>query len=154
MIYHFANCQPMHHTAAIIRNIVNSRTLSRIEGDTETPLLPFNQRLIGNSKGGSLRLDHVQWFEILASTLGQQLWDVFRGLAVANDIALESLFQQTITLAAGGRSIYPDDLLGMGIHHGNNGQRVRVKVGVFISRSLILSKAKGLEKASVLIGMI
>lgn len=83
----------MHHATTIIRDIVNGRTLSRIKSNTKPPLLPFNQRLVGDSEGRTLRLDHIQWFEILAGPLGQQLWHVFGGLAMTNYIPLESLFK-------------------------------------------------------------
>ena len=48
LTHHLTNSQPVHDTAAIVPDIVNRRTLTRVEGDTEPPLLPFNKRFVGD----------------------------------------------------------------------------------------------------------
>lgn len=45
---HLADGKSVGDTSSIVVNIVNNGTLTRVERDTETPLLPFNQRLIAD----------------------------------------------------------------------------------------------------------
>ena len=45
---HLADGKSVGDTSSIVVNIVDNGTLTRVERDTETPLLPFNQRLIAD----------------------------------------------------------------------------------------------------------
>lgn len=71
-----------------------------------------------------------------------------------DDIAVERLGLQPIAFPAGGWPVDTDDLLGMGIHHGDQRQGVGVEVGIWIARAFVLGKAEALEIAAVLIGGI
>ena len=152
--YHLANCQPMHHTASIIIHIVDRGTLARVERNTESPLLPLDKRLIGDTERGAFRLHHIQRLEVLAGSLGKEFWYVFRGLAVADDVPLEGLFQQPFSLATGSRTVDPDNLLGVCVHHGDDGKGERIEVGICVTRALVLGEAETLEVAPVFIGKI
>jgi hypothetical protein len=133
---------------------VDGGTLSRVKGYAETPLLPLDKRFVGNPEGRTFGLNHIEGLEIFASALGHELGHVFGWLTMTDDISPESLFEEPIAFPTSSGSIHTDDLLSVGIHHRDDGQREGIEIGILISGSLVLSKAESLEEASILIGVV
>lgn len=133
---------------------MNGSTLAGVEGHAEPPLLPLYERLLGNAEGRTFGLNHVQRLQILACTTRKQLWHIVRVFAVTNDVSLEGLLGQTLTLTTCSGTVDPDDLLGKRIHDRNEGQRVGVEVGIRVVLARIGGKAEALEVTALLLNVV
>lgn len=144
----------MHHATTIVPDIVYSRTLARIKTNTETPLLPLDQGLVCDAKRRALRLYDIQGLQIPPSAVWQKLWDVVGGLAMSDNVALEGLLGQTISLAASRRTIHSNDLLGKSVHDRDQWQGVGVEVRIRVILALVGSKTKTLEVPPILFSVV
>lgn len=130
---------------------MNGCTFARVEPNPESPLLPFHQRLIRDSKRRTFRLENIEWLQVLPRGFLQQFGDIFTRLAMTDDVFRESLVRQAITFPTGCWSIDPDNLALMHIHDGDDGQRVCVKVGVWVLGPCVLRKDQSLKVTSILV---
>jgi hypothetical protein len=96
----------------------------------------------------------VEWFEILANTVREELGDVLGRASVIEDFIAMRLTSKGIALAASREPVNTDDLLLVGIHDRDKGQRIAVKVTVRVPIAGILGEDQSLEIAPVLVGQI
>lgn len=149
--HHLADTQPMHDATAIVPDIVNRSTFAWIETDTESPLLPLYQRVVGDPKRRTFRLNDIQWLQVLPGAVWQEFGNIVGGATVPYDITVKCLGSQTVAFSPSCWSINTDDLLGVGIHHGDQGQGIGIEVGIRVARAFVLGKAEALEIAPILI---
>jgi hypothetical protein len=151
---HLADGQPMENAAALEANIVQHRAFARVEGQAEAPLLPLHQRLVPYSERGPVGLQHVKWLEILANAVRKEFGNVLGRASVLEDLLAMRLTSKSIALAAGSKPVDSYDLLLVGIHDRDQGQRVAVKVTVRIPIAGVLSEDQSLEITPVLVGQV
>jgi hypothetical protein len=99
---------------------VKHGTLSRVERDSELPLLPSHEVVV-DSEAGPIRLHDGKRFEILSRTVGKKLWDVFCRVAVINNPSKVSPTSERVVSSTGGGHVDTDDFPGVVIHDWDDG---------------------------------
>ena len=98
--------------------------------NSESPLLPFNKRIVRNREGRAIRLKDVQGLQILAKRSVQQFRDVFSRSTVLEDIFGSSAVFQSVFSTTSGQTIDANDFLFVSVHHGDNGQGESIVIAV------------------------
>ena len=89
--YHFAYAQPVEYTSTVIVYIVEDGTFARVEGDSESPLLPLDERIISDSERGTFWLPNIERLQVFPGSFRQKLRYVLGIGAMCKDITLMSL---------------------------------------------------------------
>ena len=153
MAYHFAHGKSVQHRSSIIRDVVQSGSLARIEPHTESPLLPFYQ-VTRYLERDALGLHNVQWLKISPQSILQEFWGIFCGLAMVYHPLGVGLVTQPVLLAPRSKPINPYNLPLSCIHDRDQRKRVSVEIGVRVAGSRVLRKAQSLEVTSVVLILI
>jgi hypothetical protein len=96
----------------------------------------------------------VKWLEVLANTVRKEFGNVLGGVSVLEDLLVMRLASKGIALTTGREPVDTNDLLLVGIHDRDKGQRVAVKVTIRIPIAGILGEDQSLKVAPVLVGQI
>lgn len=151
--YHFTDSQTIQHTSTLIPKIVKHGTLSRVERNPKLPLLPSHE-IVVNPEAGPIRLHDGKRLEILPRTVGKKLWDVFCRVAVIDDASKVGPTSERVVSSTGGGHVDTDDFSFVVVHDWDDGERVRVEVGVWVAAPLVLGEEEGLEDTFIVIACI
>lgn len=83
-------------------------TLSRVERDSELPLLPPHEVVV-NSEAGPIRLHDGKRLEVLSRTVGKKLRNVFCRVAVIDDASKISPTSERVVSTAGSGYVNTND---------------------------------------------
>lgn len=148
---HLTDRKSVGDTSAIVVDIVNDSTLARVEGDTETPFLPLDQRFVADLERRTIRLKHIQSLEVFPHALRQKLGNVFGIGAVIEDLLGMRLSREAVALSTSGEFVDPADFTLVDVQDGDQGQRESVEIRVGISVAGVLGKDETLKVTTALI---
>lgn len=113
--------------------------------------MPFNQGFVRDLERGTVWLCDVDGLDVLTQSAADHFRNILGWLAVIKNAWSARLGRQTIALSTSRQALDTDNLLCLGVHDGDEGQWVGVKVGVWVSIPQVLSKAEALEVSFVLV---